>query len=199
MTVTYWLGGVFGCSSPEQQASPQQTQADTPQVAVATQSASETRSSIHKFTRMPSESTPSLHSLDRSHWAKVTVTPLDGSIAPRPVMFEDGMIQVEHQNSKLAAEEADPLSHQAVDLSEVKLPAEDFSRVNKNTVEVQKKLVEALEGGEAQNWSQENGLNAVAQPIKAALDLVTLPLRTLADQEAAKEKAAQKKPETPEP
>lgn len=140
------------------------------------------------------ENQPSLRGLDRSHWPKISVGPDDGSTPHGPIVFED-VQTIEHPKDA-----QQPLSR--LDLAEIKLPAEDFSRVLENADTNEKQIIDAMKNAKPENWSGANGLEALVQPLKVTVDLATSPIRHAQDKAALKAnafKATQTVPDIKEP
>jgi hypothetical protein len=140
------------------------------------------------------ENQPSLHGLDRSHWPKIRVGPDDGSTPHGPIVFKD-VQTIEHPKDA-----QQPLIR--LDLAEIKLPAEDFSRVLENADTNEKQIIDAMKNAKPENWSGANGLEAIVQPLKVTVDLATSPIRHAQDKaalEASTPKATETVPDIKEP
>jgi len=148
----YWLGGAFGCTTLE---------THPPHVIAGRDSASsKTRSSLTT-------------TLDRTHWPAITVQPADGTTPHGLLLFYD--LAIKQIDANRAVE-----TTMKLDLSQMKLPAEDFSRVNENVVENENNLIKAMKNTQPENWSKSNSLHLLAQPLKVTLDLATFPFRHIA-------------------
>lgn len=171
--MTYWLGGALGCAAPHQQVQEkQQTTADLLLRRLQVVRGDRVAGIIdHK-------DGPSLIGVDRSHWPKMTVVTVDGSSPHGILLFSDLSIDMEH---------VDPVDreHSAIDLdlSEMKIPASNFSRVFENAAIVEVQILRAMRGPNSQKWSRSNSVHAMVQPVKAALDLVTVPYRYFREME----------------
>ena len=203
VTLAYWLGSAGGCANTENQNTiqaildehPHQKQVEdnvleegapepeTPQPEAALKVAPESETNPPKAaqTIKPSpisETAPSLRGLDRSKWPRIVVGPAQGSTPHGLILFKD-----------LPADLGTPKDvepHYAeLNLEVVKLPAEDFSRVNANATVSQSQILEALGDTQPQNWSAQNGAHLLLQPLKVSLDLLAAPFHQFNDADSS--------------
>lgn len=187
VTLVYWLGSAWGCANTANQEPIQvlldehphegQIAQDNTLEGTAQNAAPppETRQpkAVHTSTTPPaSDTTRSIRSLDRSKWPSMVVGPADGSTPHGLILFKD-------LPADLGISKGVQSHYAELDLEVVKLPADDFSRVNENATVSQSQILEALGDAQAQNWSAQNGSHLVLQPIKVSLDLLTAPFYQL--------------------
>jgi len=171
--MTYWLGGAFGCSAPAQQSQLDQLLQNLNMIRAKRLAPAIEYHGAFLHTAN-SENSPSMVGLDRSSWPTMVVKASDGTTPHGLILFSDLSIQQSvHDPVKI---DHSPFE---LDLSVIKLPAEDFSRVYENAAEIEIQIMKAMQGPEAERWSRANGLHAVMQPVKAAMDLAALPYRYL--------------------
>ena len=168
MATVCWLGGAIGCTS--SQTGSITFMEDRPHQLHSSDSDAPGTQNSNDANLVGIETEPSLQGLDRSHWPAISVQPVDGTTGHGHLLFKDVII-VDTQTGDAGAPQP------VLDLSVMTLPAEDFSRVNKNAVEHIQQLNDALDGQYAQNWSGWNGLHALLQPLKMTADLAAIPLR----------------------
>lgn len=155
MTMMYWLGGAFGCSSYERNVARLESPAT---IAPAAHPVSDTE--------------PSIQGLDRSSWPTVSVEPVGGWAPHGTVVFKDVPIR-----GYASPSQQPPSNEVPLDLNVVKLPAEEFSRVRYNAMMNERNLIAAMSGQQAGNWNARNRWHFIMQPVKVPVDLVSVPFR----------------------
>jgi len=183
VTLAYWLGSAWGCANTASQDPLEVLLEETSHQEQVAQDHVLEEAAPSPQTHLPedadilkalpiSETVPSLRGLDRSKWPRIVVGPASGSTPHSPILFQD-----------LPADLGTPKDiepHYAeLDLEVVRLPAEDFSRVNKNATVGRSQLLDALGDAQAQNWSAQNGTHLLLQPLKVSLDLLTAPFHSI--------------------
>ena len=170
--MTYWLGGAFGCAAPQADVVDQlighleTIRNSRRQAFVDSQWLS---SEIYKE--------PSLVGLDRSHWPKVKVKPVRESVNYGRMWFRDMDVTEDDDQAHLTLESNDGHNPMTLDLTVMKLPAKNFSRVFENAALVEKQIADSIKDSNAEVWSRSNRAHLMLQPIKLAVDLATFPIR----------------------
>ena len=139
-TMAYWMGGVLGCAN-----------------KVAPHPDREIALSYPRTPAAAAPSQPSLRadSLDRSHWEKVTIGPVDGRVLHHPLHYRDCAIKEPYTDANVAFG-----SHTVGDMS----------------ITTEQRIQDAMAEPDAGSYNRPNTLGLFVQPFKFAADTAMLPV-----------------------